>query len=183
MRRLERAGLIAAAAATAIGVLIIGACSQQVSGTAQVNRSDLAAYTSEVTASSIAASAARTAAIERATDSACDAFVAANGNSIRDFNAYIALSNDKGPNDPEANGKADVAVGTLHDGAGAVDRKVTADVPSNIADVLHAYRDDSNALADTVARRADTDTLNGTIDKFNATKNTALAACAGHGTR
>ncbi|MFI7002749.1 hypothetical protein [Nocardia sp. NPDC050175] len=183
MRRLERAGLTAAAMATAAGVLIIGACSQQVSGTAQVNQSDLAAYTSEVTASSIAASAARAAAVERATGAACDAFLAANGNSIRDFNDYIAVSNDKGANDPAATGKADIAVGTLHTGAGAVDQQVSTDVPSNIADVLRAYRDDSNALADTLARRADTDTLNTTIDKFNATKDTALAACAGHGTR
>ncbi|GAA5088940.1 hypothetical protein [Nocardia iowensis] len=183
MRRLERTGLTVAALTTVAGVLIIGACSQQVSGTAEVNRTDLAAHTSEVTASAIAASAARAAAIERATGSACDAFYEANGNSVRVFNDYIAVSNVKGVNDPEANSKADVAVTTLRDGASAVDQQVTQEVPSNIADVLHTYRDDSRVLADTLARRADTDTLNATIDRFNATKDTALSACAGHGTR
>lgn len=183
MHGLERAGLAAAGAATAAGVLIIGACSQQISGTAEVNRTDLAAYTSEVTASSIAASAARAAAIERATGSACDAFLSANGRSVQAFNDYIGLTNDRGRNDPEANGKADIAVTTLHDGAKSVDQKVTKEVPAHIADVLHAYRDDTNALADALARRADTDALNAGIDKFNATKDTALAACAGHGTR
>lgn len=59
MRRLERAGLAATIAATAVGLVTIGACSTQVSGTAAVNRTDLAAYTSEVTASSIAASSSR----------------------------------------------------------------------------------------------------------------------------
>ncbi|WP_040869757.1 hypothetical protein [Nocardia exalbida] len=183
MRRLERAGLLAAAVATAAGVLLIGACAQQVSGTAEVNRTDLAAYASEVTSSSAAASSSRAAAVERATGSACDAFLAANGSSVRAFNDYIDASNAKGRGDPDTNSKADTAVSTLRNNARSVDQKVTREVPSVVADPLRAYRDDTNALADTLARRADTDTLNAVIDRFNATKNTALTACQGHGTR
>ncbi|MEV6322552.1 hypothetical protein AB0M45_15360 [Nocardia sp. NPDC051787] len=183
MRRLERTGLVAAAMTTAAGVLIIGACAQQVSGTAEVNETDLAAYASEVTSSAAAASSSRAAAVERATDSACDAFLAANGSSVRAFNDYIDASNSKGRNDPDTNGKADHAVATLRDNARSVGQKVTRDVPSTVADPLRAYRDDTTALADTLDRRADTDTLNAAIDRFNATKNTALTACQSHGTR
>ncbi|GAA5042758.1 hypothetical protein [Nocardia callitridis] len=182
-RRFERAGLFVAAAALAGGVLTVGACAQQVSGNAQVNTADLSAYTSEVTASSIAASSSRAAAVEDATGAACDAFLTANGSSVKVFNEYIDVSNSKGRDDPEVNTKADAAVGALHDNASSVDTAVTPDVPSNVADPLHAYRDDSNALADTLGSRADTDTLNVAVDKFNATKDTALNACKGHGSR
>ncbi|WP_280492642.1 hypothetical protein [Nocardia asiatica] len=183
MRRLERAGLLAAALSTSAGVLIIGACAQQVSGTAEVNRTDLAAYASEVTSSSAAASSSRAAAVERATGSACDAFLAANGSSVRAFNDYIDASNTKGRSDPDTNAKAGTAVTTLRNNARSVDQNVSKDVPSAVANPLRAYRDDTNALADTLDRRADTDTLNAAIDRFNATKNTALTACEGHGTR
>ncbi|MFI2284229.1 hypothetical protein [Nocardia beijingensis] len=183
MRRLERAGLLAAATVTAAGALTIGACAQQISGTAEVDRTDLAAYASEVTSSSAAASSSRAAAAERATGSACDAFLSANGSSVRAFNDYIDASNTKGRGDPDTNGKADTAVTTLRHNAHSVDQSVTRDVPSVVATPLRAYRDDTNALADTLARRADTDTLNAAIDRFNATKNTALTACQGHGTR
>ncbi|MBF6166718.1 hypothetical protein IU486_18455 [Streptomyces gardneri] len=183
MRRLERAGLLAAAMATTAGVLVIGACAQQLSGSAQVNRTDLAAYASEVTSSSAAASSSRAAAVERATRTACDAFLSANGSSVRAFNDYIDASNARGRNDPDTNGKADTAVTTLRNNARSVDQNVTKEVPSAVATPLRAYRDDTNALADTLDRRADTDTLNAVIDRFNATKNTALAACEGHGTR
>ncbi|WP_040782555.1 hypothetical protein [Nocardia pneumoniae] len=176
MRRLERTGLVAATMATAAGVLLIGACTQQVSGTAEVDETDLAAYASEVTSS-------RAAAVTRATDAACDAFLTANGSSARAFNDYIDASNTKGRNDPDTNGKADHAVATLRDNARSVGQKVTREVPSAVADPLRAYRDDTTALADTLGRRADTDTLNAAIDRFNATKNAALTACQGHGTR
>jgi hypothetical protein len=177
LRRLERAGLVAAAAATAAGVLTIGACSKQVSGSAEVNETDLAAYTSEVTASSVAASSSRAAAAERATTNACDTFSTANSSSIDSFNAYIDASNNKGLTDPDTNSKATDAVNTLRNGARTIDSKVTAEVASDVAGTLHSYRDDTNALADTLDRRAPTDTLNAAIDKFNATKNTAVDAC------
>ncbi|MGK8522197.1 hypothetical protein ACRS6B_11865 [Nocardia asteroides] len=183
MRRFERAGLLAAAVATTAGVLVIGACAQQVSGTAQVDRTALAAYASEVTSSSAAASSSRAAAAERAAGSACDAFLSANGSSVRAFNDYINASNAKGRDDPDTDGKADTAVATLRSNARSVDQSVTREVPSAVANPLRAYRDDTNALANTLDRRADTDTLNAAIDRFNATKNTALTACQGHGTR
>jgi len=53
-------------------------------------------------------------------------------------------------------------------------------VPSDITAPLRDYRDDTNGLADTLAQRAPTDTLNTSIDKFNATKDAALQACTGH---
>ncbi|MFX0575881.1 hypothetical protein [Nocardia nepalensis] len=180
MRRLERAGLVAAAAATAVGVLTVGACSKQITGNAQVNQTELAAYTSEVTASSVAASSSRAAAAERATGTACDTFTTANSSSIHSFNDYIDASNSKGNNDPETNTKANDAVTTLRNNARTIDSKVTSDVPLAVATPLRSYRDDTNALADTLDRRAPTDTLNAAIDKFNATKNIAEDACKGH---
>lgn len=177
MRRLERTGLVAAAAATAVGVLTVGACSKQISGSAQVNQTELAAYASEVTASSVAASSSRAAAVERAAGTACDTFTSANSSSIRTFNDYIDASNNKGVNDPETNAKANDAVTTLRNSARTIDSKVTSDVPLAVAGPLRSYRDDTNALADTLERRAPTDTLNAAIDKFNATKNVAEDAC------
>ncbi|SLI37112.1 Uncharacterised protein [Mycobacteroides abscessus subsp. abscessus] len=50
-------------------------------------------------------------------------------------------------------------------------------MPAAVAEPLRAYRDDTNALADTLERRADVDTLNAAIDKFNATKDGARDAC------
>jgi hypothetical protein len=173
MRELERAGLVAAMAATSVGLITIGACSKQVSGTAEVNQTDLAAYTSEV-------SALRAAAADRAIGSACTALRTANTSSVHSFNDYIKASNDRGLDDPEVNAKADVAVTTLHDNADNVEVKLTNEVPSNIATPLRNYRDDTNALADTLAQRAPTDTLNAGIDKFNATKDAALQACTSH---
>ncbi|WP_431964739.1 hypothetical protein [Nocardia sp. bgisy134] len=177
MRRLERAGLTAAAAATATGIIFIGACSTQVTGNPQVDQTELAAYTSEVAASSAAASSSRAAAVERAAGAACDAFAAANESSVDSFNAYIDASNN---NAPDANAKATAAVSTLRANARNVDQKLTRDVPTEVANSLRAYRDDTNALADLLDRRVDVDTLNTAIDKFNATKNTAREACRSH---
>ncbi|MEV4126105.1 hypothetical protein [Nocardia sp. NPDC049707] len=180
MRRLERTGLVAAATATAVGVLTIGACSKQINGSAQVNKTELAAYASEVTASSVVASSARAAAAERAAGTACDTFASANSSSIRVFNDYIDASNNKGVNNPEANSKANDAVTALRNNARTIDAKVTSEVPLAVAGPLRSYRDDTNALADTLDRHAPTDTLNAAVDKFNATKNIAEDACKGH---
>ncbi|MGV9819612.1 hypothetical protein [Nocardia xishanensis] len=177
MRRLERAGMTAAAAATATGIIFIGACSTQVTGNPQVNQTELAAYTSEVAASSAAASSSRAAAVEHAAEAACGAFAAANDSSVDSFNAYIDASNN---NAPDANAKATAAVSTLRANARNVDQKLGRDVPPNVASTLRAYRDDTNALADLLERRVDVDTLNAAIDKFNATKNSAREACRGH---
>jgi hypothetical protein len=173
MRRLQRVGLAAAMAATSVGLITIGACSKQVAGTAEVNQTDLAAYTSEVSAS-------RAAAADQAIGSACTALRTANTSSVHSFNDYINASNDRGLDDPDVNAKADVAVTTLHANAHNVEVKVTNEVPSDIATPLRDYRDDTNGLADTLAQRAPTDTLNTSIDKFNVTKDAALQACTGH---
>ena len=180
MRGLERTGLVAAATATAVGILTIGACSKQINGSAHVNQTELAAYASEATASSVAASSSRAVAAERATGTACDTFASANSSSIRTFNDYIDASNNKGINDPETNAKASDAVTALRNTARTIDSKVTSEVPLAVAGPLRSYRDDTNALADTLGRRAPTDTLNAAIDKFNATKNIAEDACKGH---
>ncbi|MEV0298777.1 hypothetical protein [Nocardia sp. NPDC050710] len=174
MRRLERAGMAAAAAATATGIIFVGACSKQVTGTAEVNQTELAAYNSEVTASSVAASVSRAAAAAAATEAACDAFFDANESSVSSFNAYIDASNN---NAPDREAKANDAVTTLRNNAQDVDRKVTREVEADVAEKLRAYRDDTNELAVTLERRADIDTLNAAIDKFNNTKNAARDTC------
>ncbi|MET8777664.1 hypothetical protein ABZV58_21890 [Nocardia sp. NPDC004654] len=177
MRRLERASLAAAAAATASGIILIGACSTQVTGNPQVNQTELAAYTSEVAASSAAASSSRAAAAERAAGAACDAFAAANESSVDSFNAYIDASNN---NAPDAEAKANDAVNTLRTNARNVDQKLTRDVPPDVASSLRSYRDDTNNLADLLERRVDVDTLNDAIDQFNGTKNAAREVCRAH---
>ncbi|MCP2291078.1 hypothetical protein ACFYT3_12010 [Nocardia amikacinitolerans] len=177
MRRLERGGLAAAAAATATGIIFIGACSTQVTGNPQVNQTELAAYTSEVAASSAAASSSRAAAVARAAGAACDAFAAANESSVDSFNAYIDASNN---NAPDADAKANDAVNTLRTNARNVDQKLTRDVPPDVASSLRSYRDDTNNLADLLERRVDVDTLNDAIDQFNETKNAAREVCRAH---
>ncbi|QIS15648.1 hypothetical protein [Nocardia arthritidis] len=178
MRGLERAGLAAAAAATAAGILLIGACGKQVAGNAQVNQSDLAAYTSEVTASSIAASSSKAAAAETAAVTACSTYRDAHEASVASFNAYIDASNNHAPDEKD---KAAAAVGSLRDTANKIDQKITKEVPDDVATALKNYRDDANNLAGTLERNPDTDTLNGVIDKFNATKDRATTVCRAHG--
>ncbi|MGN2635988.1 hypothetical protein ACWEKT_09725 [Nocardia takedensis] len=165
-----------ATAATAVvtGLLFVGACSNQVTGTAEVNQTDLAAYQSDMTASSIAASTSRAAATRSATVAACASFATANEASVSVFNAYIAANNTSAP---DTDAKAGAAVGTLRDSARAVDRAVNGEVQPDIAQKLHAYRDDTNALADTLERRPDIETLNASIDRFNNTKNLARDGC------
>jgi len=174
MRRLERMGLVATVVATVSGLVLVGACSNQVSGRADADPSEVAAYVSEVAASSVAASSSRAATIERAAGTACDTFAESNETAVDSFNVYIEASNNNAP-DQEA--KANDAVTQLRAGASAVEAKITRDVPAAVADPLRAYRDDTNALADTLEQRADVDTLNAAIDTFNATKDGARDAC------
>ncbi|MEV0245078.1 hypothetical protein AB0H76_00665 [Nocardia sp. NPDC050712] len=178
MRRLERAGLAAAAAATATGIIFLGACSKQVSGAAEANQTELASYTSEVTASSvsssIAASSSKAAAAASAIESACDTFAQVTSKSVTSFNAYIAAGES---NAPDEGVKATEAVNTLRGAATELTAKLTSELPARIADPLKTYRDDSNVVADNVDRRVDVDTLNASVDKFNASKNAARDAC------
>ncbi|MBF6210736.1 hypothetical protein IU433_09445 [Nocardia puris] len=174
MRRLERAGLTATVAATATGLIFLGACAEQVTGTPEVNQADLAAYASEVTSSSVAASSSRAAAAARAAESACETFGTANESSVDTFNAYIDAGNN---NAPDVEAKANAAVETLRANAQEVDEAITRDLPSDLSDKLTAYRDDTNALADTLEQRADVDTLNAAIDTFNDTKDALREAC------
>ncbi|HLS76418.1 MAG TPA: hypothetical protein VK083_06475 [Nocardia sp.] len=156
------------------GLVLVGACSNQIAGTADADPSEVAAYVSEVAASSAAASSSRAAAVERAAATACDTFSDNNETAIDTFNIYIDASND---NAPDQEPKANAAVTQLRATASAVESKITRDVPASVADPLRAYRDDTMSLADALERRVDTDTLNAAIDKFNATKDTAVAAC------
>ncbi|WP_194815447.1 hypothetical protein [Nocardia sp. XZ_19_385] len=178
MRRLERAGLAAAAAATATGIIFLGACSRQVEGAAEANQTELASYTSEVTASSIsssiAASSSKAAALASAIETACDTFAEVTSKSVTSFNAYIAAG-EAGASDVDA--KAADAVNTLRAGATELTATLTSDLPPRIADPLRGYRDESNTVADNVDRKVDVDTLNASVDRFNASKNTARDAC------
>lgn len=173
MRRLERTSLaVATAALTAGGV--IAACSNTVTGTAQVNRTELALYTSEVRASSAAASSSRAAVIEQAAGDACSAFRDANSHSIDVFNAYIDASNADAP---DTRAKADTAMNALRSGAGKIESELSPTVPGAVTTALRDYISDSTALADMLERNAPTDEMNTLIDKFNATKDSAVDAC------
>ena len=178
MRVLERLGLGTALAATATGVIFIGACSKQVPGTAEVNQSELASYTSEVAASSAAASSSKAAKIEAANDTACDGLRSANKTSVTSFNAYIAASNDQAP---DTDAKATDAVTTLRNSAKDLDRKITGDVIADLSVPLRDYIQKTDILADTLERRAPTDELNGVIDTFNTSKDTAIGVCTPYG--
>ncbi|MBF6161375.1 hypothetical protein IU491_20840 [Nocardia cyriacigeorgica] len=167
MRRYERVSLAAASAALAGGLVLVSACSNSVSGTAQVNQADLATYTSMAAASS-------SAAAKSAATTACDAFSDANGNAVRKFNAYI----DAGNNDaPDTAAKAADAESALRDGANDVDRKLVKTVPAGVAQALRDWRDDSKKLADMLKTNAPTDQMNDHIDTFNLTKDAAVDAC------
>ncbi|NEW40839.1 hypothetical protein GV794_08500 [Nocardia cyriacigeorgica] len=167
MRRFERTSLAAASVAITGGIVLVSACSNSVSGTAQVNQSDLATYTSMAAASSSAAAAT-------AATAACDTFSTANGDSVRKFNAYIDASNNDAP---DTAAKASDAETSLRDGANDVDRKLAKNLPPGVAQALRDYRDDSKKLADLLEQDAPTDIMNDHIDVFNATKDAAVDAC------
>lgn len=174
MRRSERVGLTASVAVTAAGLLLIGACSTQVSGTAVVNEEDLAAYAAEVTAS---ASLSRAAAADQATMAACDTFATTNDISVEAFNAYIEIANTSAPDNPEVARLADTAVTMLRGGAAELDAALTSAVEPAIADPMRTYLADTNNLADTLESRAPIDALNVAVDQFNASKDAADTAC------
>ncbi|WP_040792054.1 hypothetical protein [Nocardia paucivorans] len=173
MRRLERTGLAATVAALAVGG-VIAACSNTVTGTAQVNQEELVLYTSEVRASSAAASSSRAAVIERAARSACRAFRDTNKRSIDAFNAYIDAGNSRAPDIPA---KAAAATTALRAASSRIGSELTASVPSAVTVALRAYISDSTTLANMVERNAPSAEMNTHIDKFNATKNRAVHAC------
>ncbi|KAF0848634.1 hypothetical protein [Nocardia caishijiensis] len=166
----ERMGLGTALVAVA-GTLALAACTNQVPGTAEANLTDLAAYTSEVAASS-------TAKVKAANDSACDGLRAANKSSVASFNAYIEASNNQAP---DTDTKANEAVPVLRNNAKDLDRKITPEVIAALAEPLRTYRDKTNLLADTLERRAATDELNGVIDQFNTAKDAAIEVCRPYG--
>ncbi|MFB7876169.1 MULTISPECIES: PH domain-containing protein [unclassified Nocardia] len=178
MRVLERVGLGTALAATATGVILIGACSTQVPGNPEANLTELAQYTSEVAASSAAAASSKAAQIQAANDTACDGLRAANKSSVASFNAYIDASNNRAP---DTDTKAGEAVTTLRNNAKDLSRKLTPDVIVDLSGPLGIYRDQTNTLADTLDRRAPTDELNGVIDTFNASKDDAIEVCQPYG--
>ncbi|MFD3506059.1 hypothetical protein [Nocardia sp. NPDC058666] len=178
MRVLERLGLGTAMTATVTGVILIGACSKQVRGTAEVNQNDLSSYTVEMASSSAAATSSRLAKIEAANDGACDGLRTANKTSVTSFNAYIAASNDQAP---DTDTKAGDAVVTLRNSAKDLDRRITGDVIADLSGPLRDYIAKTNTLADTLERRAATDELNGVIDTFNVSKDHAIDACGPYG--
>lgn len=172
MRRLERAGL-----ATAVTALIAGgfiaACSNTVTGTAQVNQSELQLYTSEVKSSSAAASSSRAAA---ATD-VCEALRDNNNPAVDAFNAYIDASDAKAP---DLEPKKQAAITALRDTANKIDQNLNPDVPGDVSTPMRTYRENLKSLADLLERNASVEEVNGQIDAFNADKDAAFDACDGY---
>ncbi|MGA6208122.1 hypothetical protein [Nocardia testacea] len=176
MRRLERAGL-----ATAVTALIAGgfiaACSNTVTGTAQVNQSELQLYTSEVKSSSAAASSSRAAAAAAAATDVCEALRDNNNPAVDAFNAYIDASDAKAP---DLEPKKQAAITALRDTANKIDQNLNPDVPNDVSAPMRTYRDNLRSLADLLERNASVEEVNGQIDTFNADKDAAFDACDGY---
>ncbi|MGI5223236.1 hypothetical protein [Nocardia sp. CA-290969] len=173
MRRLERAGLAAAAAALVAGGFIT-ACSSTVSGTAEVNQGELQLYKSEVTSSSAAASSSRAAAAAAAATDVCEALRDHNNPAVDAFNAYIDASDSKAP---DVEPKKGAAITALRDTASKIDDELNPDVPNEVSTPMRTYRDNLNNLADLLERNASVEEVNGQIDTFNADKDAAFDAC------
>ncbi|WP_280426722.1 hypothetical protein [Nocardia carnea] len=173
MRRFERAGLAAALTALIAGGFL-AACSNTVTGTAEVNQSELQLYTSEVKSSSAAASSSRAAAAEAAATDVCEALRDHNNPAVDAFNAYIDASDNKAP-DVEA--KKGAAITALRDTAGKIDEQLSPDVPNDVSAPMRTYRDNLKTLADLLERNASVDEINGQIDSFNGDKDAAFDAC------
>ncbi|MFI5719767.1 hypothetical protein [Nocardia sp. NPDC051750] len=173
MRRLERASLAAAATVLVAGGFI-AACSNTVTGTAEVNQSELQLYTSEIRSSSAAASSSRAAAAAAAATDVCETLRDHNNPAVDAFNAYIDASDSKAP-DVEA--KKGAAITALRDTAGKIDEELNPDVPNEVSTPLRTYRYNLNSLADLLERNASVDEVNGQIDSFNADKDAAFDAC------
>ncbi|MEU1984270.1 hypothetical protein [Nocardia sp. NPDC019395] len=173
MRRLERASLAAAATALVAGGFI-AACSNTVTGTAEVNQSELQLYTSEVKSSSVAASSSRAAAAADAATEVCDALRDRNNPAVDAFNAYIDASDHKAP---DLEPKKGAAITALRGAADGIDDALNPDVPNDVSVPLRTYRDNLRSLADLLERNASIDEVNGQIDTFNADKDAAFDAC------
>ncbi|MFI1463144.1 hypothetical protein [Nocardia carnea] len=173
MRRFERAGLAAALTALVAGGFL-AACSTTVTGTAEVNQSELQLYTSEIKSSSAAASSSRAAAAEAAATDVCEALRDNNNPAVDAFNAYIDASDNKAPDEGP---KKDAAVTALRDTAGKIDEQLSPDVPNDVSSPMRTYRDNLKTLADLLERNASVEEVNGQIDSFNADKDAAFDAC------
>lgn len=173
MRRFERAGLAAALTALIAGGSL-AACSTTVTGTAEVNQSELQLYTSEIKSSSAAASSSRAAAAEAAATDVCEALRDHNNPAVDAFNAYIDASDNKAPDEGP---KKDAAVTALRDTAGKIDEQLSPDVPNDVSSPMRTYRDNLKTLADLLERNASVEEVNGQIDSFNADKDAAFDAC------
>lgn len=173
MRRLERAGFAAAVTALVAGGFI-AACSNTVTGTAEVNTSELQVYSSEVSSSSAAASSSRAAAAAAAATEVCTALRDNNNPAVDAFNAYIDASDNKAP---DAETKKGAAITALRDTAGKIDQELSPDVPSDVSTPMRTYRDNLKSLADLLEENASVEEVNGQIDAFNADKDAAFDAC------
>lgn len=173
MPRFERAGLAAALTALVAGGFL-AACSTTVTGTAEVNQSELQLYTSEVKSSSAAASSSRAAAADAAATDVCEALRDHNNPAVDAFNAYIDASDSKAP-DLEA--KKGAAITALRDTAGKIDEQLSPDVPNDVSVPMRTYRNNLKTLADLLERNASVDEINGQIDSFNGDKDAAFDAC------
>lgn len=173
MRRFERAGLAAALTALIAGGLL-AACSTTVTGTAEVNQSELKLYTSEIKSSSAAASSSRAAAAAAAATEVCDALGDNNNKAVDAFNAYIDASDNKAPDEGAKKG---AAITALRDTAGKIDDELNPDVPNDVSLPLRSYRDNLRSLADLLDRNASVEEVNSEIDSFNADKDAAFDAC------
>lgn len=173
MRRFERAGLAAALTALIAGGSL-AACSTTVTGTAEVNQSELQLYTSEIKSSSAAASSSRAAAAEAAATDVCEALRDHNNPAVDAFNAYIDASDNKAPDEGP---KKDAAITALRDTAGKIDEELSPDVTNDVSAPMRTYRDNLKTLADLLERNASVDEINGQIDSFNGDKDAAFDAC------
>ncbi|MBF6350585.1 hypothetical protein IU448_16410 [Nocardia flavorosea] len=173
MRRFERAGLAAALTALIAGGFL-AACSNTVSGTAEVNQTELQLYTSEIKSSSAAASSSRAAAAAAAATDVCEALRDHNNPAVDAFNAYIDASDN---NAPDVEAKKGAAITALRDTAGKIDEELSPDVPNDVSAPMRTYRDNLKTLADLLERNASVDEINGEIDSFNGDKDAAFDAC------
>ncbi|MEU4316092.1 hypothetical protein [Nocardia sp. NPDC024068] len=176
MRRFERASLAAAVTALVAGGFL-AACSNTVTGTAEVNRSELQLYTSEVQSSSAAASSSRAAAASAAATDVCEALRDNNNPAVDAFNAYIDASDSKAP---DLEPKKQAAMTALRNTADMIDGELNPDVPNDVSTPMRTYRDNLRSLADLLERNASVDEVNGQIDTFNADKDAAFDSCDGY---
>ncbi|QIS10764.1 MULTISPECIES: hypothetical protein [Nocardia] len=173
-------GLVCAAGAIVVGVIVAG-CSKQVDGIAGPSPADLVAYRSDASSSSQAATSSKKAAAQaKAIGDNCDQFPTTTGVGVAKYNEFVDAHD---ANAADYLPKRELAASTLDEAARKVETGVNdaADaLPEDIAAKFKEYVAAARGLAAETRKMtytASVDPLNAASRRVNDARNAVRDAC------